>query len=618
MSSSIAEFLLMLAMLLACCQILLPLLQAPTFWYKTIPLALLSCVLLSFALLMHSFIISDMSVLLVANHSHISKPLIYKVAGTWGNHEGSMLMWVLVLALFNAIIPHFAKYHKRFLCITMSVHGLIIMLFTLYVMHLSSPFIRVFPTPVHGMGLNPMLQDIGLALHPPTLYLGYVGFSIVYALAIGAIVADLPPKMWARIALPFALGSWFMLTIGIALGSWWAYRELGWGGYWFWDPVENASLIPWLSGASLLHALLMDTRSSGKGMQLSLVIAILTFSLSCVGTFLVRSGAITSVHSFATDPHRGLAILSIAFMLMFGGLSMVFYYSWRIRDLAHKTEINTRFLKMSSILLLFLAISTVFGTIYPIIANLLTQNTITIGRTYYDSIFTNTTIAMLLLCFMAPYYKHIKSYIIALSAAVLVIALWWHMQNIIYALSMVLGGLLIADNAWQISKMIGNNRSIQAIPSRIGHLGFGLLVVGIALNSYGNLENDALLRVGQASSIRGYEIRLQDISYAQGPNYVSKVAKLEVWKKERMLGNIWPEVRFYPIEKKVMAETDILHLWDIDIYTAIADGEQEDELALRIYLRPFMSLIWFAAMLIAMAGLGATVVRLHACFKNIR
>ncbi len=610
MQSSTAELFLVISMILSIFQCISPFLGLKNEIYRANASIMLILILTSFLLLMKMFVESDFSVLLVANHSHLEKPLLYKIAATWANHEGSILMWVLVLSAFNALIAFVVpKEHREFGCYTLSIHGFIIALFIGYVIYISNPFVRIFPVPNNGLGLNPLLQDIGLALHPPTLYLGYVGFSVSYAMGVGSLFSDISYRQWSKIAMPFALISWMMLTIGILLGSWWAYRELGWGGYWFWDPVENASLIPWLSGAALIHSL--NFNASNKHLYITRLISILTFSLTCVGTFLVRSGAITSIHSFASDPKRGAAILAITAILMIGGLLALAVKSanHKIHQRKGKKEIV---LLISAISFLFLSMITLIGTIYPIISQMINNYAVTISPQYYIRIFQYMLIFMLTACiYYSSFTKKLwMSSIILIATFLFVYCLYSdYVLSLFASLCVTLIALNILEIYWCLKK-----RQFFKISSTIGHCGFGLLILSILLNSYFSTDYNGIISVGKTIKVDEYQINMVDVVYEKVDNYFAKKALIQISSNNQIVGVIKPEIRFYYVEKKVLSEVDVMHFAKKDIYCAITDSGNEDEFVIKFCTRPFIFFIWFSGFLIGFSAFFSLIWRVYGFF----
>ncbi|MDF3047480.1 MAG: cytochrome c-type biosis protein CcmF [Candidatus Midichloriaceae bacterium] len=600
MTADIAEFFLVLATIFACSQMLLSGVTQKISVFKAVATLNFICALISFSLLIICFAFSDFSVALVANHSHMSKPLIYKISATWANHEGSMLMWVLVLASFNmffAWIPS-TNNHKRF---TLNVQGFIIAMFGIYTLALSNPFLRMYPVPITGLGLNPLLQDIGLALHPPMLYFGYVGFSIAYASAVATLFSAINLRDWARETLPFIMLSWCFLSLGITLGSWWAYRELGWGGYWFWDPVENASLIPWLSATALLHTLRIIAKT-GQLKSWGIILAILTFSLSGVGTFLVRSGSVTSVHSFATDPTRGVAILCIVIALLTLGLIAFLIKNKIYREQTQFTR-SSVFIALNNIFIIFFTIVVITGTIYPIILELVFAQKISVGAPYYNSLLAPTVAALLVLCIFAPQIDGIPLYKFLISALISFCITYVLPEfQILAALIIWLAVHLILDS-FSLLYEFYKKKFTGSLTMILAHLSFAILALAITINSLSQLETEKIIKLNERITFGSYAVKLLSIDYHKGPNYLSRVAKFEAWHNNKYLGEIKPEARLYPIENQQTTESGILHTLLYDFYITTGETNQNQDIVARIYIRPMVSFIWLGGALLFVTGI---------------
>ncbi len=621
MLPDIAELLLVITLILSCVQVLLSAITKDIRPFKIIAVSGFISLSGSFLILILCFVISDFSVALVANNSHITKPIIYKISGAWGNHEGSMLMWLLILSLFNVIFAFFGQHSDQYSAykrITLNVQGLIILMFATYTLMLSNPFVRIYPIPLTGLGLNPILQDIGLALHPPTLYLGYVGFSITYASAIAMLITRANIKIWAKGILPFIMLSWTGLTLGITLGSWWAYRELGWGGYWFWDPVENASLIPWLSATALLHVLTVIARSGYLG-SWGIMLAILTFPLSGVGTFLVRSGTVTSVHSFATDPARGIAILAIVMALILFGM-LVFLFMRNPHDPKIETFIKPLrrpfIIALNNIILVFFILVVMTGTLYPIALELLFSEKISVGAPYYNSLLAPTVAILLMLCIIAPKFSYtsiseklldtssLASMISFLASIIISTCITWLLPEfqILAAIVIWLSSYLIIESLRALLSYKGANMAL-------AHLGFGLVTFAITINSLSQFEAEKVIKLNETIKIGNYDIKLKAIDYYKGPNYLSRMAIFEAWHKNKFLGEIKPETHLYPVEDQQTAESGILHTILYDLYITIGDTTDNQDIVTRIYIRPMISFIWFGGLLLFISGLISTIRR---------
>lgn len=605
MLPDIAELSLVITLILACAQVVLSAITKDIRVFKAIAGLGFLTVLAAFLILIICFVVSDFSVALVANNSHITKPLIYKVSGAWGNHEGSMLMWILALSFFNMIFALFGgnSSYKR---ATLNIQGAIIALFALYTLVLSNPFIRIYPVPITGLGLNPILQDIGLALHPPVLYLGYVGFSIAYASSVAKLICGVNSKEWARGILPFIMLSWTALTLGITLGSWWAYRELGWGGYWFWDPVENASLIPWLSATALLHTLIVIIKSD-RLKNWGVMLAILTFSLSGVGTFLVRSGSITSVHSFATDPARGIAILSIVIVLVLFGI-LVFLAKHK-PDSHRELHFTSRpfMIALNNIMFIFFTVVVITGTLYPTVLELLFSEKISVGAPYYNTLLAPTVVVLLALCIIAPKFSYtgtkrrIFDLTLPISAAIA--------TGIVYLLPefQILAALVIWLSVHLIIESGKGLLRYSASGMALAHLGFAVLALAVTINSLSQLEIEKVVKLGETLKLGNYSVKLKSIDYYKGPNYLSRTATFESWHKDKFLSEIRPETHLYPVENQQTAESGIFHAVLYDFYITIGETTENKDIMTRVYIRPMISFIWFGGLLLFAGGFIATI-----------
>ncbi len=622
MLPDLAELSLTVALIFACIQTFLSALTKDMRIFKTVAIIGFISILIAFLILIWSFATSDFSIVLVANNSHTTKPLVYRISGAWGNHEGSMLMWVLVLAFFNMLFAVFApgKADKR---VTLNFQGLIIALFALYTIALSNPFVRIFPTPINGLGLNPILQDIGLALHPPILYLGYVGFSIAYSSSMAALICGINPKIWAKIIFPFIMLSWSALTLGITLGSWWAYRELGWGGYWFWDPVENASLIPWLSATALLHTLLVVIKS-GQLKSWAIMLSILTFSLSCVGTFLVRSGSITSVHSFAVDPARGIAILIILAILVAIGLGT--YLLKNRNDSSNSLTFPSKpfMIAMNNILFIFFTVVVITGTFYPLVLEIILSEKISVGAPYYNSILAPTIATLLALCIVAPKFSYNgtryqlrKAIGINLAASLVITSvIIYHLPEfkVITALIIMFAIYLILETSKSMA-FIFITKTYSSSSMVMAHFGFGVLALAISINSLSQMETEKIVKLNESLKLGYYTITLKKIDYYRGPNYLSRVATFEAVHGTKFLGMINPETHLYPVENQQTAEAGILHTVLYDLYISIGETNENKDIVTRVYVRPMISFIWFGGFLIFASGIIAMLRRFITIFR---
>lgn len=589
-------------------------------------LAVLGCIAFSFLALTIAYTTSDFSVLNVVQNSHSAKPLIYKISGVWGNHEGSMLLWVLILALFGAVVA-LAKHSvpARLQANTLAVQAAVTIAFLLFILMTSNPFTRVIPAQPEGQDLNPLLQDLGLAIHPPLLYIGYVGFSISFAFACAALIDGRIDAVWARIVRPWTLGAWAFLTLGIAMGSYWAYYELGWGGWWFWDPVENASLMPWLAGTALLHStVVMEKRDALK--VWTILLAILTFSLSLLGTFLVRSGVLTSVHSFAVDPERGTFILGILILFIGGSLAL---FAWRaplLRQGGLFAPISREGALVLNNLFLATACATVFiGTLYPLGLEVLTGEKISVGAPFFNFTFLPLIVPLLLLLplgqtlawkrgnFLGAAQRLYAVFGLSLIATLAILA-YEHGGPVAAPLGVGLGVFLvmgslneIATRAWTKGssfsvawrKATGLPRS--AWGTSIAHAGVGLTVIGIAATAWG-VEGLGTLKVGQSLKAGPYEARLERIVPRIEANYREDVAILRMSRKGQELGTLETMKRLYVTRGMPTTEAGIMTIGLGQVYASLGEVEPDGSVGVRLYYKPLVLLIWIGALVMAAGG----------------
>ncbi len=595
---------------------------------RSTALAQLVFVGLSFAALALLYVVSDFSVANVYENSHSLKPLIYKITGVWGNHEGSMLLWVSILALFGGLVALFGGNLPLTLrANALGVQGWIATAFYLFILLTSNPFLRLANPPMEGRDLNPVLQDPGLALHPPMLYLGYVGFSISFSFAIAALIEGRIDAAWARWVRPWTLMAWMFLTLGIAMGSYWAYYELGWGGWWFWDPVENASLMPWLAGTALLHsAVVMEKRNALK--VWTVLLAILTFSLSLLGTFLVRSGVLTSVHAFATDPTRGVFILVILCVFIGGSLSL---YAWRASSLKQGglfAPISREGALVLNNLLLTTACATVFvGTLYPLGLEVLTGERISVGAPFFNLTFAPLFVPLLLALPFGPLLAWKRGdvlgaaqrlYAAGIAALVSVAVLWAWVRGgsafaplaIGIAVFVIVGALTDIAERCMVFRMpfpIALRRA-RGLPraawgTMFAHLGVGVALIGIVCETTWNTELISTMKPGEVAKVAGYELKLDGISQRQGPNYAEMLAQFTVSEGGAVIGAMTPSKRSFAARAMSTTEAALLSRGASQLYISLGDTAASGAIAVRIYHKPMVLLIWFGPLLMAFGGL---------------
>jgi cytochrome c-type biogenesis protein CcmF len=573
---------------------------------------------LSFGFLTYAFVVNDFSVLIVASHSNSALPMIYRVAAVWGGHEGSLLLWMLLLAAWTlAVVVSGRKLPEDIYARIIGVMGFISAGLMLYILSVSNPFLRLSPVPFDGNDLNPLLQDPAMALHPPMLYTGYVGFAVAFAFAVAAMLAGRIDEAWARWARPWTTAAWLFLTMGIALGSWWAYYELGWGGWWFWDPVENASFMPWLVGTALIHSLAV-TEKRGLFKSSTLLLAISAFSLSLLGTFLVRSGVLVSVHAFASDPTRGVFILALLAVVIGSALSL---YAWRApgldRDVGFRPFSRETFLMINNILLCIAAFLILLGTLYPLILDAMNVGKISVGKPYFDTVFL---VPMLPLIFALGIGMHVAwrhddtkrvlrrlmiIAIVALVAGIGVVLIAWDGATVLSAIGMVAGGwILLSALRDPVLRLFGKGPRLTPamLGMQLAHAGVGLFVIGVtATNSFG-VASDHRIVVGETIAVSGYEVRLDSLTEVEGPNYAALRADVDISQDGKHVARLFPEKRVYRVQKSPMTEASIDDTWARHVFVALGDNLGEGAWSIRVQYKPLIRLIWFGCLIMALGG----------------
>ncbi|HUO92932.1 MAG TPA: heme lyase CcmF/NrfE family subunit [Rhizomicrobium sp.] len=586
-------------------------------------------VALAFGALTYAFVTSDFSVADVYQNSHTLKPLIYKITGVWGNHEGSMLLWVLVLGIYSALMTFAERGGARLTSAALGVQGLLACAFVLFILFTSDPFQRIDPMPLEGQGLNPLLQDPGLAMHPPMLYLGYVGLSATFAYAAAALITGDADRSWARAARPYMLVAWIALTLGITLGSWWAYYVLGWGGFWFWDPVENAALMPWLVATALLHSALATERT-GAFRTWSLLLAIAAFSLSLIGTFLVRSGVLASVHAFANDPERGLVILV---MLGIAIGSALLLFAWRAPKLESGAEFEIASrettLLLNNLLLCFAVTVVFFGTLYPLALQSLTGERISVGAPYFAMLFAPAFVVLLILVPFGPRLAWRKDDLkqaartlvpaagAALVGAVIVLAFATPRSLAAagaFALAIWVIGASVIDLRTRLTR---HTLSTSGLASVLAHAGLGITLIGIAATTVWKSQSIDVIGPGQSLRVANYELRLDSVEPVSGPNYQAMRANIEVLKDGRDIGTITPEKRSYPAEGQAISDTAIRTTGFSDLYVALGDERGGGRWSVRAFVNPLAPFIWFGGALMALGGLTSLWGRVRVRFARL-
>lgn len=632
MIPELGHYALVLALALALAQAIVPLIGVRTGDAALIAvarptaLAQLLFVALSFAALTACYVTSDFSVENVAQNSHSTMPLVYKITSVWGNHEGSMLLWVLILALFGAALAAFGRNVPAALhAAVLSVQAVIATAFYLFILLTSNPFARLAQAPFEGRDLNPILQDIGLAIHPPLLYVGYVGFSVSFSFAAAALLIGRIDAAWARWVRPWTLIAWMFLTLGIAMGSYWAYYELGWGGWWFWDPVENASLMPWLAGTALLHsALVMEKREALK--VWTILLAILTFSLSLIGTFLVRSGVLTSVHSFATDPARGVFILMILVFFIGGSLTL---FAWRAPMLRHGglfAPVSREGALVFNNLFLTTACATVFvGTLYPLALEALTAEKISVGAPFFIMTFGPLMVPLMIAVPFGPLLAWKRGdllgaaqrLIVAAGLAVLALAATFAIEGrpvagplgIGLAVFVIVGaatdlaeriGLFRVPPATTLRRAVGLPRS--AWGTAVAHAGLGVMLLGIVGESQWNVERIVAMKAGDVATVGRYELVFDGLDQREGPNYRELAVRFTVREGGVPVATLAPAKRAFSAREMATTEAALMRHGASQLYVSLGDLNPDGSVAVRAYDKPLVLLIWIGSLVMAMGG----------------
>ena len=635
MTVEIGHLALILAFSLTICQSILPFLGTRLGDVKLmmvdrpVAIAVFFMTLLSFGALTTSYIQSDFSVSNVWENSHSLKPMIFKVTGVWGNHEGSMLLWALILTFFGALVAWFSDNLPATLrANVLAVQGLIGAAFILFILTTSNPFVRLNPAPFEGRDLNPILQDLGLAIHPPLLYLGYVGFSVCFSFAVAALIEGKIEAAWARWVRPWTLAAWMFLTGGITMGSYWAYYELGWGGWWFWDPVENASFLPWLSGTALLHsAVVMERRSALK--IWTILLAIITFSLSLLGTFLVRSGVLTSVHSFASDPTRGVFILMILVLFVGGSLTLFAMRSSSLTPGGLFQPVSREgALVLNNLFLSTAAATVLIGTLYPLIIESITGEKISVGAPFFNLTFVPLVVPLLLVVPFGPQlawkrgdlYAVLQRLYAALGGALVVALICYFLVDGAGAAAAFGTGLatwlmLGALTDLALKAGVGNVRAtiawsrLRGLPSSafgtiLAHFGLGVTVLGIVVVTSFEVESIAAVRPGQTLPIAGYTLRFDGISPSRGPNFTEDRGRFVYLDSSgRQRGTIISSKRLYPARQMPTTEAGIVTLGFSQLYVSLGDMTADGGVVVRAWWKPMVLLIWLGGALMMMGGM---------------
>ncbi len=638
MIPELGQFALVLALILAVAQGTLPLAGAArgvrSWMHLARPAAQgqLVFIAIAFGCLTHSFVVNDFSVLYVASNSNSALPVYYRIAAVWGGHEGSLMLWMLMLAGWTTAVSVFSGHlPDDIVARVLGVLGLVSVGFLAFTLFTSNPFDRLLPAAMDGRDLNPLLQDFGMIIHPPMLYMGYVGFSVAFAFAIAALLSGRLDATWARWSRPWTTLAWAFLTLGIALGSWWAYYELGWGGWWFWDPVENASFMPWLVGTALIHSLAVtEKRDAFKSW--TVLLAISAFALSLLGTFLVRSGVLTSVHSFATDPKRGVFILAFLVVVIGGSLAL---FAWRAHrvGLGGRFEVVSResFLLTNNVLLVAAAGSVLLGTLYPLFLDALGMGKISVGPPYFEAVFAPLMAPALFLMGVGPMARWKQAslpemavrlkwaFAVSVAGALLLpltmdkwmplasfgllLALWIVASSV----TALWSRLTLTPGAGIVTRLRAQSRSYYGM--LLAHLGVAVFVVGVTMVKTYDAEKDVKLSVGESAELGGYTFRFDALNDVKGPNYAAVRGTFSVTRGGSQVGMMYPEKRVYKVQKNPMTEAAIDTGFTRDLYVSLGEAVDGGAWVVRVQVKPFVDWIWAGCVLMALGGLLAVLDR---------
>ena len=585
-------------------------------------LSIIQCtsIIICFFVLVAAFIVSDFSLITVYQNSHSLKPLFYKIAGTWGNHEGSLLLWAIILSIFSFLFLVYNKNHpKKFRLLTLIIQNILILGFLFFILFNSNPFSKISPIPSEGLGLNPILQDPALAIHPPLLYVGFVGASIYFSAAIASLITNYSDKSFSLSIKNWVLISWCFQTLGILVGSIWAYYELGWGGFWFWDPVENASLLPWFAMTALFHSLIVFEKRNLFYFWV-IILCLITFTLSVTGTFLVRSGILNSVHTFASDPTRGVYILIFLSLMIFGSIFLLFKkYKKESYDLNRNSK--ETFILVNNWFMMFYLITVLLGTIYPIFTDALTDNKISVGPPFYNAIIFPVVVVFLLFMALGPKAKWIKNkpenirtYILILTGAIglnLAIIFFFKSYSLLSNFIIISALFLIISSLMDIAKALKKNKLDFA--RIISHTSFGFLVLFIGLNDIFSLEKDYNIKLGETKKFENYSIQLQNLDLKNYKNYQAVIGKLEIKNINSNQTNILnPEIRIYDKPKTLTYEAAIKTSLIKDYYLTMSNIDRSDYYNIKFQKKPLMVWIWISVIMIVVGG----SLRLFSNAKN--
>jgi cytochrome c-type biogenesis protein CcmF len=578
----------------------------------------------SIGALVYAFVTFDFSVLYVANNSNSALPTFYRVAALWGAHEGSLLLWAWILAAWTLAVAVFSRnLPVTFASRVMGVLGCVSVGFLLFTLATSNPFERILPVPADGRDLNPVLQDPALAIHPPLLYMGYVGFAVAFAFACAAMLEGKLDQVWARWTRPWTTLAWASLSVGIALGSWWAYYELGWGGYWFWDPVENASFMPWLVGTALIHSL-AATEKRGLFKSWTLLLSILAFSLSLLGTFLVRSGVLTSVHSFAADPTRGMFILAFLIIVIGGALTL---YAWRAPLLkspaGFEPSAREAFLLYNNILLVVAAAMVLVGTLAPLIADAINKGPLSVGSPFYDIMFPIFMLPLMALVSIGIHaawkrgqlgknrLRILGGFVVAAVLGLVLVYAGYGPGKWLTPFGVILGVWIIVSSLFDPVDRIRRRLSLPraVIGMTIAHIGLGVCVLAISTVESYTVERDVAIAPGETLTLGRYAYRFDTLQPIEGPNYDGVRADITVLRDGKPIAQLHPEQRGYWVQRQQLTEAGITSLWNMDLFVALRADVGQGRWSMRAQLRPLIDYVWYAAALMALGGIIAATDR---------
>lgn len=631
MIPELGHFALILALVIATLQFALPLAGAQLARVRWMalarPAAAAQCLFsaLAFGCLIASFIGNDFSVVYVANNSNTALPLPYRIAAVWGAHEGSLLLWSLILSVWMVAVARFSHAMPlAFVARVLAVMGIINVGFLSFMLLTSNPFARQFPAVAEGRDLNPLLQDPGLVMHPPMLYMGYVGFSVAFSFAIAALIGGRLDAPWARWSRPWTLMAWIFLTVGITLGSWWAYYELGWGGWWFWDPVENASFMPWLLGTALIHSLAVtDKRDAFK--RWTCLLAICAFSLSLLGTFLVRSGVLTSVHAFATDPERGVYILGILGLTVGGSLLLYAVRAPRIVDTGRFNPFSREgLLLINNSVLLVAAAAVLLGTLYPLALDALGLGTISVGPPYFNTVFVPLMLLLGLALGVGPLTRwkshggheianRLRPVAFACATVAMSAALVHGQGKLIFTfLGLFVATWVLLSTALAVRERWAHQHTLKGMMRALSpgfsgmalaHLGFALALAGVTVTSLYGAERDVKLAIGETAELGGYRFRMERLRSVAGPNYEATEARIVALREELVVAELYPQKRIYRVQTSPMTEAAIDAGFTRDLYVALGEPVGKEAWSVRIQVKPCVRWIWLGGMVMALGGI---------------